>query len=146
MIQVGFYKGKGDIVNKLVRLRTRSEYSHCGIVIRHENNVQFLTSSFRHRGVVKHDKCVDNGQWDFLTVGWVSESQILEFYERTKTLKYDFKGALIGQLLKSDHHDRDKYFCSEWCAEALGILDSWRYSPVDLYNTLTTINNILLTE
>lgn len=35
---------------------------------------------------------------------------------------------------------RKRWFCSEWCSEALKIKDSNKYSPGDLYGKVTEAN------
>ena len=43
---------------------------------------------------------------------------------------YDWFGT-VGVVFKTRQRG-DKWFCSEWCAAALGLPDSWRWSPNDL--------------
>ncbi|MDG6377362.1 enoyl-CoA hydratase, partial [Glaesserella parasuis] len=52
------------------------------------------------------------------------------YFEITKGKKYDLWGAL-GVVLRNTHSN-NRYFCSEWCGEVLGIKEAWRFSPNDL--------------
>ncbi|WP_234404300.1 hypothetical protein [Neisseria elongata] len=44
--------------------------------------------------------------------------------------RYDWFGA-VGVVFKTRQRG-DKWFCSEWCAAALGLPDCWRWLPNDL--------------
>ena len=73
-----------------------------------------------------------SGKWDLIELRNRDPNQILNYFNQTKGMKYDWWGALgvvIGIKQK-----RSKYFCSEWCYNALaeGDLDGWRFSPNDL--------------
>ena len=37
-----------------------------------------------------------------------------------------------GDGVSELRHNRRRWFCSEWCAAALGLPDGWRWSPNDL--------------
>ena len=60
--RIAFYKAKGDIVDKSIRLWTRSKYSHCEIVI----GENWYSSSPRDKGVRVKQIIDDNGSWDFI--------------------------------------------------------------------------------
>ncbi|KMK50489.1 enoyl-CoA hydratase, partial [[Actinobacillus] muris] len=61
----------------------------------------------------------------------VDESQIKAYFERTKGKRYDLWGA-IGVVL-GFKQKRDKFFCSEWCFNAIRNSDQgWRFSPNQL--------------
>jgi hypothetical protein len=47
--------------------------------------------------------------------------------------RYDYCGLLFSQLVKLRGHDRDKWFCSEFCAHAMGLTHPQTYSPVGLW-------------
>ena len=73
-----------------------------------------------------------DGKWDLIELRNVDPNQIVNYFDWTKGMKYDWCGA-IGIVL-GIKQKRSKYFCSEWCYNALnqGNQDGWRFSPNDL--------------
>jgi len=51
-------------------------------------------------------------------------------FAQTQGQAYDWPGAL-GVVFKTCERG-DKWFCSEWCGQVLGLPESWRFSPNDL--------------
>ena len=45
---------------------------------------------------------------------------------------YDWLGLFRGQFFNRGGRDGSKYFCSEWCAESIGIPAAEMYSPARL--------------
>ena len=63
-----------------------------------------------------------------------SDAERVDFYKKTQGKKYDFIGLMSPVL--GNLHDDNKYFCSEWCAEAIGLISPNKYSPCSLYRYL----------
>lgn len=125
----------------LTRKLTKGIYSHCEIAIKkqvftsgshYENEIFYkcYSSSIRDGGVRCKLIDVESDKWDLVPINGVSESQIQQYFELTKCKKYDWFGA-IGVVFSTAQRT-DKYFCSEWCAETLGLHEPWRFSPNDL--------------
>ncbi|PJG86227.1 enoyl-CoA hydratase [Conservatibacter flavescens] len=144
-VYLALYKGKAKnwrsrLVDSVIKLFTKGEYSHCEIAVFHSELVgnydinewfRCYTSSPRDGGV--RIKCInvnDSNKWDLIKLDNVTEDEIEEFFEKTKSKKYDLLGA-IGVVFHNKH-SRNRYFCSEWCWEALGRSQGWRFSPNDL--------------
>ena len=72
---------------------------------------------------------VDNPeQWLLCKLNFTDEEKIKAYYEKTKGMKYDLRGAL-GVVL-GFRQKKNRYFCSEWCFNALeDSEDGWRFSP-----------------
>lgn len=71
-------------------------------------------------------------KWDLIPLpDSINEhGQLDRLYRNTVSQPYDWFGA-VGVVFKTRQRG-DKWFCSEWCAAALGLLDGWRWSPNDL--------------
>lgn len=124
----------------LTRKLTKGIYSHCEIVVEREEMIgnydsdiiyDCYSSSIRDGGVRKKYIDVTDKKWDLVELKGVTEKQIKEYFEKTKGAKYDWLGA-IGVVFGIPHA-RSKFFCSEWCANAInGGEQGWRFSPNDL--------------
>lgn len=69
-------------------------------------------------------------KWDLIEIS-ASLQEVTSFYRQHAGKKYDIPGV-IGFLLFC-RANREKWFCSEFCAEFLQLRDAWRYSPGQLY-------------
>lgn len=125
MMQLALYKGKGLIGNAITRWWTGSQYSHCELVI---DGVCY-SASFMDGGVRAKAIDLNNGNWDVIPLPWVDAVRVLVFFEQTEGRAYDWLGLYRGQLFNRGRRDGSKYFCSEWCAEALGIPAPEMYRP-----------------
>lgn len=140
-IYLALYKGKGNGVDRLVRFFTKGQYSHCEIAVKksrveghydYQEWFECYSASPRDNGVrSKIINVADRMKWDLIALKDVSEAQIQAYFARTKGRKYDFWGA-IGVVL-GFKQKREKFFCSEWCFNALRHSDQgWRFSPNQL--------------
>ena len=127
-MQLALYKGHGDLFDTLIRLRTGSIYSHCELVI----DECCYSSSPRDGGVRSKWIDLDSGNWDLVEIGDKCTELVLSFFELTQGAKYDWIGAVIGRGLGVQIELRSRWFCSEWCAAALGFEQAWRFTPVKL--------------
>jgi hypothetical protein len=139
MIYAAFYTKRGDWVDKVIRFRTVSPYSHVELVM---PNGLCYSSSPRDGGVRAKALELLPEDWELVPLPFADYARIKHFYERTQGNPYDFVGAIIGQGLAAKAHRDGAYFCSEWVAESLGLSDPWRYSPALLYNVLTDYNKV----
>lgn len=136
VIQLAMYKGKGKIGNRLTRFWTRSKYSHCEIVI----NGFCYSSSFMDGGVRKKVIDLTDGKWDLFDIPWASERCILCFFNRSIGSGYDWAGLLGSQVFNRRCNNPNRYFCSEWAGDALGIPNPEAYSPQSLLNICLYLN------
>lgn len=144
-VYLALYKGRASdwrerLEDWLIRQLTRGAYSHCELVIarlefvsgghyEHETVYDCYTSSSRDGGVRLKQINMQSGKWELIPLN-LEPARIKFWYDTTKGKKYDFWGAL-GVILKSPQH-KQRYFCSEWCGEVLGVKEPWRFSPNDL--------------
>lgn len=134
------------LADAVTRCFTKGKYSHCELVVErreftggnhYDNEVVYdcYSSSVQDGGVrCKQIDVADNTKWDLIPLPNITESQIKAYFDRTCGAKYDWWGAL-GVIL-GIKEKRSKYFCSEWCFNAIFDNENgWRFSP----NQLATI-------
>ena len=113
--RLAFYKGKGTLVDKSIRLWTNSPYSHVELVI----GEMWYSSSPRVGGVRKKVVVPKEGNWDYVDVD-VDQEILDELFVATQGTGYDWKGIVFNEILPFSVHSDTKWYCSEWCAQALG--------------------------
>lgn len=126
--QLAFYIGKGNIVDKAIRLWTKSKYSHVELIL----NDEWYSTSPRLLQVSKRYINPNIDSWEYVEIE-IDTLHISDFYEKTAGKKYDWLGIALSQFMPFDTQSKDRWFCSEWCAEALKLSSSNRYSPEKLY-------------
>ncbi|MDH2927369.1 enoyl-CoA hydratase [Lonepinella koalarum] len=126
----------------LTRKLTKGQYSHCEIAVQktvftrgshyeQESYFECYSSSVQDGGVRCKEINLTGEKWDLIPLKHVTESQVKGYFEQTKGMAYDWWGA-IGVVL-GIKQKRSKFFCSEWCFNALYQSESgWRFSPNDL--------------
>lgn len=132
-MKLAFYKAKGNFFDMLIRVWTRSKYSHCELLIDGES----YSSSPRDGGArILIDPNFKNENWDFVEVSGDVE-YALEVFNKHKGKGYDWLGILFCQIIPLDIHDSKRVWCSEICAAMLKLDDPSSYSPQKLYSTVT---------
>lgn len=128
MVTLALYKKRGRWTNRLISWRTSSPYSHCEIVV----DGWCISSSGRDHGVRLKRIDLSDG-WDLINVPWADAAAVWRLADETLGKGYDYLGVIIGAALGIKVSSRDRWFCSEWCAAALGFAEPWRFTPADLY-------------
>lgn len=126
-MKLALYKGKGRIGNALIRWWTRSIYSHCELVI---GDLAY-SSSMMDGGVRGKIIEFDPEHWDFIELPWADTIGVMLLYSQTRDQPYGWLDLLWRQVLNRPGDSRG-WFCSEWCAAALGIPNPQIYSPASL--------------
>ena len=126
-MKLALYKGKGQVGNALIRWWTRSPYSHCEIVIGDLSH----SSSLMDGGVRAKQIEFNADHWDFVELPWGDKLDALLLYGQTKGEPYGWLDLLWRQVLNRPGDSRG-WFCSEWCAAALGLPNPQLYSPATL--------------
>ena len=141
-IHLALYKGRKRIRHPhdlwprlsdgLVRLFTRSPYSHCEIAV-HLSDGLFAcySSSPRDGGVRCKTMPLPPDKWDLIALPNVDAAYVAAYFGQTQGRGYDW-GGLLGVPLGRwaiAFNDVQEYFCSEWCAQVMRMPDSWRLSP-----------------
>ncbi|WP_278412696.1 hypothetical protein [Stutzerimonas kunmingensis] len=139
LIYLALYKGRGTLFNRLIRLWTRSIYSHCEIVM---PDGRWLSASAMDGGVRAKRIVLDLEHWDLIPLPWADRRQIFHVFCLNQGRGYDFLGLFGSQLLPVALHSRRRWFCSEFCAAALGFPMPQRYSPAQLGEVVQHINTL----
>ena len=150
-IYLALYKGRRDgawyrpgvaaarLSDWIIRTLTGSQYSHCELAVPcADGQYDCYSSSIRDGGVRLKTMPLPSEKWDLIPVD-VSPEQVLAALVATVGAKYDWLGA-TGVIARW-RHDRYKWFCSEWCAMALGLANPERFCPGSLAAYLQTTAN-----
>ena len=150
-VYLALYKGRRDgawykpsvatarVSDWIIRKLTGSPYSHCELALPHGNGqYDCCSSSIRDGGVRVKGMPLPSEKWDLIPVD-VSPEQVYAALVATIGAKYDWAGA-TGVIARW-RHDKRKYFCSEWCAMALGLANPERFCPGSLATYLQTTAN-----
>jgi len=137
-MKIAFYKAKqGRIADKVISFVTNSPYSHCELV---DSNGICASSSMMDGGV--RFARIDLGEkWDVFSFlpGMFSEQAVFNWFIKNETKTYDYVGA-IASGFGFDLSSKNKKYCSQACAEALGLYSC--ITPGELYELLTSTNTI----
>lgn len=120
----------------LTRILTRGRYSHCEIAIRlagqnSEPQYECYSASLRDGGVRMKTMSLPADKWDLIPLDdAVLHAHTVGLYLRTAGQGYDLPGAF--GVVFGLRENRKHWFCSEWVGKALGLAESWRFSPNDL--------------
>ena len=145
-IYLALYKGNRDgsgwrvwcarATDWLTRVLTRGKYSHCEIAVRlpetaGEQEYECYSASIRDGGVRMKTMPLPADKWDLIPLDdAVLHAHTVGLYLRTAGQGYDLPGA-FGVVFGLPEN-RKCWFCSEWVGKALGLAESWRFSPNDL--------------
>lgn len=149
-IYLALYKGRRDgsgwrvwcarATDWLTRILTRGQYSHAEIAIRLPETAEYecYSASIRDGGVRLKTMSLPADKWDLIPLDdAVLHAHTVGLYLRTAGQGYDLMGAL--GIAFGLPQNRRRWFCSEWCATALGLPDGWRWSPNDLAAIVSTL-------
>lgn len=128
---LAFYKKPKTAVEKLIKFFTRSNYVHCEIVTVKLEHTFYGYASDIGVGVCARWKEYKIDDWEFIKIDdCKGVTELRSFYQKTKNRKYDYLGVL-GFVLGTPQNPK-RYFCSEWCAEFLGVEKPYKVTPAKL--------------
>lgn len=155
-VYLALYKGRRDgawyqpnvaaarLSDWIIRALTGSPYSHCELAVLipplngdPDDHTVFdcYSSSIRDGGVRLKTMPLPADKWDLIPVNQQDAYiDVLHYFAQTRGKPYDFIGA-CGVVL-GIKGSLKKWFCSEWCAAALGLQYPDRYSPQALADGL----------
>lgn len=139
MVYLALYKARGTLFNRLIRLWTRSPYSHCELVM---PDGRWLSASGRDGGVRAKRIELDLAHWDLIPLPWADAQLIEQVFAEHEDKGYDWLGLLGSQLVPLTIDNPRRMFCSEFCAAALGFPLAQRYSPALLGEVVRRIHSI----
>lgn len=140
-IYVAFYKGRkggkgikvqlARLADWAIRQATGGIYSHCEIAVAlGDGRFKCYSASLRDGGVRRKVMPLPPHKWDLVQVsdGLIDSTRTL--YRHSVGEPYDLIGALAVALPRCIATPRlGRWFCSEWCAQALGLNQPEKYSP-----------------
>lgn len=111
----------------LIRLGTLSSWSHCG-VIDGDHVIDTTFASGVRRIPIKEWK-IHYTRYEIVNFPVKNKQDSVAFARNQIGKKYDYLG-IVSFIAHRNLEDRDKYFCSELVAAAIGIkYKPWRLSP-----------------
>lgn len=137
---VAFYRGRGTMADKIVRYATRSPFSHCELIQsaetpRRGDTVTCISASGRDGGVRIKDITLKEGKWDIYAVPWAPKDTWARA-EAHLGRPYELWSMVFSQLFNFRRHSRERWFCSELVAHALGLSMPHAKSPGDLLRAI----------
>ncbi|MBD3805679.1 hypothetical protein [Sulfuricurvum sp.] len=117
-VSIIFYKGRGTLAEKLIRLWTKSPYSHCEF----RRSDGLCHSNDRRRLISRLERLeIDPKDWEVCELELPSE--IVDRVERRQLCKngtrYDWMGIIFSQVFRLGLHDKKRWFCSKSNADDL---------------------------
>lgn len=127
MTKLIFSKRNTRLFERLICWWTNSPYSHVEIW----KDDYSYTASAKHNRVRKYHKPYLNPViWDEVEI---DDIDVDSFYEQTKDDRYDWVGIVFKEVFGINLHMKRGWYCSEWCAKAMGISPSL-VSPEGLFS------------
>nr|DAN83254.1 MAG TPA: cysteine peptidase [Caudoviricetes sp.] len=149
-VYLALYKGRKQgtspkelaqrLMDWAVRWATRGQYSHCEIAVKHSfaDDYHCYSASARDGGVRSKTMPLTPDKWDLIPIRDAEAyDRVLALYQSTRGAKYDYTGALGVVVFMSIRQSARRWFCSEWCATVLGLVEPERFSPNSLAKHLS---------
>ncbi len=136
-IYLAFYRGLSNksawkrFKQRFVKLWTGGPYCHCEII--HQSAMKstwYGALTYNPEGVGKRELVVKSKNWDIFDITeFVDNESLLKFLNSKVGLKYDWLGIYLYQFIPIGIDRSDRYYCSEYLAEALGFGKPAQYNP-----------------
>lgn len=123
-MNIAFYKDNTKLFNRFISWWTNGPYSHCEAMVS-EN--KWASSSVEDGGVRFKTMVLNPAKWDVIDVPGVDLEEIKSWFNSHLGDSYDLLGLL--SIFSPVSEDKNKEFCSEAIAAAMGIRDPWRFDP-----------------
>jgi hypothetical protein len=143
-IYLAGYVGRGTLIDRTIRAVSQSRFSHTELVRASRmpkvgEQHDCISSSLRDDGVREKRIAFDPGKWEFHEVPWAPPGAWERAGERLG-LPYDLPGIMFSHVARFARHRETAWFCSEICADAIGLGDAFRYSPGTLMRAVAERN------
>lgn len=146
---VAFYKGRGPtwfirFKQGLTKVWTRGHYSHCELIHQTWDEVQdpfkddaiemwYGATTYNPDGVASRQLVLKPEHWDIYDISNEIDIPLaLEFLRSKIGLRYDWLGIYLSHVIPLGFDRSERYFCSEYLAECLGLKAPATFSPVSL--------------
>lgn len=130
MLQIALYKGIRPgieaVYSHAVRWWMHGIYSHCELYFSDgmSASASFIDGGVRYKEVVYDDP----ENWDIFVLPSHYEAPARAWFDQHLGAAYDLRGN-FRMVFQFERDSRNKYFCSEAVAAALGIEEAWRIDP-----------------
>lgn len=135
-VQLALRKNDTRIGARFIQYWSGSIYSHCELVV----DGLCYSSSIVDKGVRVNKIDLEPDKWDIIDLPWANSEQVLKYFKETDSNTYGWLSLIGSQLFNRNQTDKTSQFCSEWCANAIGLPDAATYSPRTLANTCHYMN------
>lgn len=137
MMRIAFYVGLDTKEDKIVKMLTGSDITHCEIVF--SDDICFSARPKSGTTYNTYTNLNNTKIWKIFDLPWITEDQekrIRQFCNQESYCKYDWMAVILGRINPMHNHP-EKWFCSEICSHVLrpytkGLDDFW-YTPGRLY-------------
>lgn len=134
MLRVAFRVGDTRLFARVIHAWDKADVSHCEVAadwagLQHE----CWSASFLDKGVRHKSLRLDPAKWRVYEVPH-DPDQARVWFAAYEGCWYDVLG-LLGFVIRPIKGWLRAFFCSEACAEMLGLIEAWRYTPrtLELY-------------
>ena len=136
-VQLALRKNDTRVIAKAIQWWTNSIYSHCELVV----DGWCYSSSAMDKGVRGKVIDLDLAKWDLIELPWADPKQIKYYFEQTDGHTYGWLSLIKSQVFNRNLSIEDSQFCSEWCANALGLPNAVSLSPGMLAQSCSHLTN-----
>jgi hypothetical protein len=134
-MKFAFYKGKGTLIDKMIRVATLGKYSHCELIF--SDGRWFSADAWENKCRYKPESEFNPNNWDFIDFH-CDEALAKMFCDNIEGSEYDFR-AIATWFLPDFRDDRSRWYCSEVGHEAVAFPRK-RISPSALAKKLVNIS------
>lgn len=118
-LYISFHRPR-NIIGSLIALWTLGKYSHTEFIY---NGNAYLANP----GGVRKQKYKHKEHFDIYEIVGFNPQEVIDFFQVTEGKPYDYPAIFGSQLFYFlNAQDDDKYFCSEWCLNALDYAANYK--------------------
>ncbi len=140
-MKIAFYKGKGTLVDRMIRWWQRGLYSHVEAVLATNENGTFeCASSVRGTGVRIATIALPPDEWDVIDMP-ADIDAVRTWFAAHASMGYDYLG-ILGFVVRPLGGEPRHYFCSEAIATAVGLEEPFRFDPNALADFVKAVAHI----
>lgn len=137
-MKFAFYKGRGTLIDRLIRWWQRGPYSHVEAVLADNADGTFeCASAMRGTGIRIASIALPATDWNFVEAPG-DVDVVRAWFAARAGAGYDWLGV-FGFVLRPVGQEAGRYFCSEAIAAALGVSEPWRFDPNGLADLLVDV-------
>lgn len=126
-VLVALYIGPGKWTNAFIRRWQRSPYSHCELITRRTGELyECWSASGQDGGVRRKVMPLNPEHWELYRLAGFDPDRVRDWFAGHLYDGYDLLG-LFGFAWRPWRGDKDKWWCSEACAAALGLQEPFRF-------------------